>query len=1534
MSDDPQRYSWKSETALVAVLLLLCGLLPPVPVFSAQVSADSLIGYWKFDETSGTSAADSSGDGRTGTFVGSPAISSTLPTLGFTNTRSLQFGATTSDAVSVTANAALNTWTTGMTFSIWFKRDETGTGEHGLITNSDVITLAINGNKIYFWLPGQSILISNTSVNNTSWHHVAGVFDNTNNTTKIYLDGTLDTSMAETHDPSAPSANFIIGNEAAVSTRAFSGNLDDARAYNRALFPWEITDLAAGDHTRAYWRGKAGTGFEHTQSWSGSYIPDPYSRIVLRASTGSLTLTGAISVAGLTVNTGALFSVNGANLTMNDAGIFTNYGTFALKNTETLTSVTPSTDKGSVMLIGTGSTTGLKTGNSYYNFVVNDGLLSYLKFDETSGTKAADSSGYTNSGVLINGPSISTTVAPLRYTNARSLSFDGSNDKVTVSGSILSNLQQFTLSGWVRPTSAGSRIGFFGQNDVIEFGFIDSSHILCYSANGAQPSWAFTSTTFPMNIWHHVACTGTSKAVQLYVDGVLVKGGVVAVSNYGSDTDPFNIGGSVFDSTGNNFTGTIDDVRVYKRALSSGEIAALAAGSEPSVAQGLITLNAALDVNNNLSLNAGALDASSGNYGITVGGSWLNNGGVFTARQGTVTFDGTSSALQVLSGGQQFNALTLNGSSATWTLLDRLTATGTLTLSNGALDVSTGNYALRAGTVTQTSGTFTPRSGLLILTSPSSATATISSTLSTLAIEDSTENGLVGYWKLDEGTNTGAILDSSGKNNTGVRHGSGGLVWTGSTLSSQIAFDNPLGMIFDGTNDFVSASTSGFNTGTSSRTIAGWIRADTSSTTRVPFAYGDCTSASKAFGLYLSTANVLNFWGCAAADFSTSTTLTANTWYHVGATYDGTNVRVYVNGSQVGSTTARTLASSTAYMEIGGAHLLDSGNYWFPGIIDDVRVYSRMLSATEMKNLYNGTYADGDTSTATFSLGGNLTASTVTILSGNLGGSSRSISVSGDWNNYSGTGGFVYGTSTVDLNGSSTQNVRGSTNFYRLEASTTSAQTVKFGSGTTQGILNYLTLTGQSSNLLTLSPITSPYPWSINLDSAASQLVQYVSPSYANASPGAVIVANDGTSINGGNDTNWQFGNPTVSFQLSSLTKSETSGSASLVINLSGSSLLNITVPYSISGTATGTGTDYTLFTPSPIRLNAGETSTGIIILFNNDSTVESDETIVFTLGTPTNGTLGSTGTLTLTLTSDDSLSSSSSSSSSSNQAAATGGGHKGSGGPGGAFSSDLAQKARIAIADRFKSGIFDPNATAVVKREPEKKVAVESVPLKAAAPEAVPAPVAPLVPNLTRIAEQRGRLLVKSDEGSVLYRDVLVTEWYAPFVAAMVEEGVAQGYRDADGKLTGEFGVGKAVTRAEVLKMALEAMNVTLAGKPPRSVSAIGSWASAYVGEAEEMGIDVFTPDLDVHAPATRGEVVQILLEAMKLPIGKSAATFIDVPTDHPYSRAIATAAFYGLVEGDTNADGTPKNTFRPDATINRAETAKIVAVLQELLK
>jgi len=110
---------------------------------------------------------------------------------------------------------------------------------------------------------------------------------------------------------------------------------------------------------------------------------------------------------------------------------------------------------------------------------------------------------------------------------------------------------------------------------------------------------------------------------------------------------------------------------------------------------------------------------------------------------------------------------------------------------------------------------------------------------------------------------------------------------------------------------------------------------------------------------------------------------------------------------------------------------------------------------------------------------------------------------------------------------------------------------------------------------------------------------------------------------------------PSVVFTSASQSGGE-SGSLTVTAQLSAASGQSITVPYTVGGTASGSGTDYSLSPGSPLTFSAGETSKTITITVTGDTTDEYDETVILTLGSPTNATLGATMQHTATVLDDD----------------------------------------------------------------------------------------------------------------------------------------------------------------------------------------------------------------------------------------------------------------------------------------------------------
>ncbi len=89
------------------------------------------------------------------------------------------------------------------------------------------------------------------------------------------------------------------------------------------------------------------------------------------------------------------------------------------------------------------------------------------------------------------------------------------------------------------------------------------------------------------------------------------------------------------------------------------------------------------------------------------------------------------------------------------------------------------------------------------------------------------------------------------------------------------------------------------------------------------------------------------FLGGSEAEARSAGQLPANVWTHLAATYDGATIRLYVNGTLSGSTTATgSLPASTGPFRIGGNAIWDE---FFSGQLDDLRLYNRALSATEVQ---------------------------------------------------------------------------------------------------------------------------------------------------------------------------------------------------------------------------------------------------------------------------------------------------------------------------------------------------------------------------------------------------------------------------------------------------------------------------------------------------------------------------------------------------------------------------------------------------------
>lgn len=210
-------------------------------------------------------------------------------------------------------------------------------------------------------------------------------------------------------------------------------------------------------------------------------------------------------------------------------------------------------------------------------------------------------------------------------------------------------------------------------------------------------------------------------------------------------------------------------------------------------------------------------------------------------------------------------------------------------------------------------------------------------------------SGLVGWWKFDEAGGTTAT-DASG-------NGANGTLMNGPARVTG-KFANALN--FNGAAQYVALPASG-TLDLQAFTIAAWINVPTYAQNGFIFEKTTNGLVNTQYSFFING----NSWfycrtegtvgGQHDVTFDTvAGSLTANTWYHVACVYDGTKKHIYINGVEraVSTTYTDTLYTNPAGTSFIGIY--GGGGYPFNGMIDDVRIYNRGLSAAELLQIYAG----------------------------------------------------------------------------------------------------------------------------------------------------------------------------------------------------------------------------------------------------------------------------------------------------------------------------------------------------------------------------------------------------------------------------------------------------------------------------------------------------------------------------------------------------------------------------------------------------
>ncbi len=527
--------------------------------------------------------------------------------------------------------------------------------------------------------------------------------------------------------------------------------------------------------------------------------------------------------------------------------------------------------------------------SAYGRAVAADTPVSWWRLNDQSGSPAIDQQAANNGRFSSGG---------ITYRDPSLVTGDSGNRAVTLTGSgsvsvadanALDFGSAFTLEAWIKPTSLPSTGNFASVLTKAE------SYALQFNGPKLEFTVMQSGTRRRLQAASGTIVAGNAYHVVATYDGanqrLYVNGAQVAsaalTGRATATSNPLVIGS--WDTFSEWFRGTVDEVAVYGAALTATQVRAhfTAAGT------------ATLDAPSNLS----AVAASTSQVNL----SWHLNStgetGVVVERSRDSGF--SSPAAQTLAAGTE-------------ALNDTGLASGT-----------TYWYRVKATTASSSS----PWSAVVQVSTPepSSYRAEVLSDLP------------VSYWRLGEGS--GTIAGDETVANPGqysaVTIGVPGLLTSSSDLAAG----------FNGRSSEVRAGQTGTLDITSALTVEAWINPTSLPTTGV---FRSIVTKTNAYALEFNGPQLELWFSQAGQDVRVRApvgAIVAGTTYHVVGTYDGSALRLYVNGVQV-ATTARTGAIDTAIsaLRIGS---WDGLSEWYAGTVDETALYKTALSATRVAAHYN-----------------------------------------------------------------------------------------------------------------------------------------------------------------------------------------------------------------------------------------------------------------------------------------------------------------------------------------------------------------------------------------------------------------------------------------------------------------------------------------------------------------------------------------------------------------------------------------------------
>lgn len=282
---------------------------------------EGLVGYWKMDESTTTTAADSSGNGNNLTDGGVGSTSQTGAKFSYGMDVESSDGLGSSRYKYIADNAVLSI-TGDLTISAWVKPESIST-DHIIAAKWDggEYGWAIYQNQGFLTFDVRNAAQGNTATQKTNssvlsagtWYHLVAVYASSNQTVKLYLNGTESPSTTTNTIPSSivdSTARFQLGvsNSTSGFYGPYDGIIDETRLYNRALSPAEVASLYSwAPGPVAHWKLDENTGTSANDSSGNS-------------STGTITAGTGKFAAG---KFGSGYSFDNANTIINAQSVAT-----------------------------------------------------------------------------------------------------------------------------------------------------------------------------------------------------------------------------------------------------------------------------------------------------------------------------------------------------------------------------------------------------------------------------------------------------------------------------------------------------------------------------------------------------------------------------------------------------------------------------------------------------------------------------------------------------------------------------------------------------------------------------------------------------------------------------------------------------------------------------------------------------------------------------------------------------------------------------------------------------------------------------------------------------------------------------------------------------------------------------------------------------------------------------------------------------------------------------------------------------------